>query len=652
MDWSRLSADDPREFVAQQILQLLWTTDSPWKTIDSVKPDVALIVIDVLQTELDAGPSNERYRTTCMKCLRVLGKHHDIVPTSFFCRNVRRDGAFPVSGGGFADIWKGTMEEKPVCLKVLRLFLTGSAREELLKDFCHEALVWRQLRHPNVLPFLGVTLTLCAPSFCLISPWMENGNIISFLQRYPSHDRLKAICEIAQGIRYLHELDPQIVHGDIRGANILVNNELRCCLADFGLSLVAESQTPASSAMVLRGSIRWLPPEMMDYSLFDHSRVAAKDIYSFGCTIIEIYTGKAPFWHIRSDAALINEVLTLKNKPPRPSADELPSDELWALIESCLSSSPKDRPTATTVLGQLRIMNGFCSTCPDDSPGPYVYQRVLATPSADAATPSGQVPMSSADLVIIRVDKPLVGNSTSRRPSLTLNTRNLVPSNNSSPDSSTASSTSHGRLSDSTSRLRPKGPRSPSTAGGNISPDSAQSEHGPTHTKFAVTPPTPMDNIAPLLSPVTPLCIKKRVDTTRLLPPKTSSKNRQAINGLFKAWASKPGDVVVKSLPKPVFPPFKWVRGVPIAVGAYSQISFALNAAVGEVMVVKQVEIPANREQSLHHRASRMIKHMYEMLKDLKYPNVVRCLGLELNTSGASLSVFPCAIPHTFSNAS
>ncbi len=50
MDWSRLSADDPREFVAQQILQLLWTTDSPWKTIDSVKPDVALIVIDVLQT--------------------------------------------------------------------------------------------------------------------------------------------------------------------------------------------------------------------------------------------------------------------------------------------------------------------------------------------------------------------------------------------------------------------------------------------------------------------------------------------------------------------------------------------------------------------------------------------------------------------------
>ncbi len=37
-----------------------------------------------------------------MKSLRVLGKHHDIVPTSFFCRNVRRDGAFPVSGGGFA----------------------------------------------------------------------------------------------------------------------------------------------------------------------------------------------------------------------------------------------------------------------------------------------------------------------------------------------------------------------------------------------------------------------------------------------------------------------------------------------------------------------------------------------------------------------
>ncbi|KAF9011553.1 kinase-like protein, partial [Hymenopellis radicata] len=139
--------------------------------------------------------------------------------------------------------------------------------------------------------------------------------------------------------------------------NVLVTNELHCCLADFGLSLVVESQAPNSSTMVLRGSVRWLLPEMMDYSLFHHSYVTAKDIvYSFGCTILEIYTGKAPFSHIKSDVALITEVLTHKNKLPGPSLQELPSDELRALVESCLSFAPQERPDATAVVGRLRAM--------------------------------------------------------------------------------------------------------------------------------------------------------------------------------------------------------------------------------------------------------------------------------------------------------
>ncbi|KAF9011554.1 hypothetical protein BDZ89DRAFT_963934, partial [Hymenopellis radicata] len=158
-----------------------------------------------------------RHRTICMKCLRALGEHHDVVPTSFFRQNVRRNGTFALWGGSFADIWKGTMDDQTVCLKVLRLFITGSVREQLLKDCFREALVWRQLRHRNVLPFLGVSNDLFAPSFCLISPWMENGNIMSFLERHPAHDRLQAICEISQGISYLHILDPRIIHGDIKG---------------------------------------------------------------------------------------------------------------------------------------------------------------------------------------------------------------------------------------------------------------------------------------------------------------------------------------------------------------------------------------------------------------------------------------------------
>ncbi|KAK0421841.1 hypothetical protein EV421DRAFT_1677732, partial [Armillaria borealis] len=92
----------------------------------------------------------------------------NIVPSSFSSRNVAKEGTNYICGGGFADIWKGRLDDTQVCLKVLRIFLPEKDREKLLRDFCQEALVWRQLCHPNILPFLGVSEDLFAPSYCLI----------------------------------------------------------------------------------------------------------------------------------------------------------------------------------------------------------------------------------------------------------------------------------------------------------------------------------------------------------------------------------------------------------------------------------------------------------------------------------------------------
>ncbi|KAK0204824.1 kinase-like domain-containing protein [Desarmillaria ectypa] len=174
-------------------------------------------------------------------------------------------------GGGFADIWKGRMGNMLICIKVLRTFIDNGIEERarVIKNFCHEALVWRNLKHPNVLPFLGVSTEPFAPSFCLISPWMQNGNIMSFLATNPANDRLTSIKEVANGMAYLHSLDLPIVHADIRGANILVTDGYRCCLYGFGLALTVETQAPGSPALALSGSIRWLAPEVLDNRLFD-----------------------------------------------------------------------------------------------------------------------------------------------------------------------------------------------------------------------------------------------------------------------------------------------------------------------------------------------------------------------------------------------
>ncbi|PBK89471.1 hypothetical protein ARMGADRAFT_935652 [Armillaria gallica] len=167
--------------------------------------------------ELDDAPHPDEYRKACMKCLRALCNARNIVPSSLFLRDVIREGKNPVGGGGFADIWKGHLHDTHVCLKVLRVFCPEEQKAKVLRDFCQEALVWRQLLHPNVLPFLGVSKDVFAPRYCLISPWMVNGNIMSYLEAHPDHDRLTSLVQVAEGMKYLHNRNPPIVHADIRG---------------------------------------------------------------------------------------------------------------------------------------------------------------------------------------------------------------------------------------------------------------------------------------------------------------------------------------------------------------------------------------------------------------------------------------------------
>ncbi|KAK0498047.1 kinase-like domain-containing protein, partial [Armillaria luteobubalina] len=219
------------------------------------------------------------------------------------------------------DIWKGRFRNTQVCLKVLRVFGTKEWRAKVLWEFCQEALMWRQLQHPNILPFLGVSEELFAPRYCLISLWMVNGNIISYLKTHPDHDRLMSLAQIAEGMKYLHNHNPPIVHADIQWgafANILVTDDLRCCLANFGLSLFAESQTFDSTSKMGKGSARWLAPEHLDpNAVIDRAYITMRDIYAYGCTVVEIYTGKPPFSDIKSEPAAMLAVIAGR-RPPRP----------------------------------------------------------------------------------------------------------------------------------------------------------------------------------------------------------------------------------------------------------------------------------------------------------------------------------------------
>ncbi|KAI3603722.1 hypothetical protein WG66_006690 [Moniliophthora roreri] len=344
----------------------------PWSLFWELGSAWARFVMELIQMELRwtesircKRPSHGtiRYRSRCWMSLLVLANTFNILPPSLYICDIRYDDQHAIWGGGFSDIWTGWKGDRRVCLKVLRTFATD---EIVIKEFYHEALIWAQLHHPNILPLTGVNEQLFAPRPCLVSPWMSNGNVNEFLKAFPETDRLTFMCEIASGIAYLHQFSPIIVHGDIKGANILVTDDIHCCLADFGLALAESdseypgSQSAASSAF-LRGSTRWLSPEYLDPSLFYSIQPKTRDVYAFGCTIYEIITGEIPFPHLKYDVAVISEVL--RGIRPRFSISDLGSQsysaDFWQLIEQCWAGEPGARPTAEYLAQTLDFYRSF-----------------------------------------------------------------------------------------------------------------------------------------------------------------------------------------------------------------------------------------------------------------------------------------------------
>ncbi|KAK7470196.1 hypothetical protein VKT23_001634 [Stygiomarasmius scandens] len=343
-------------------LRAVLSSAEPWSGFEHLTPRWAYGVAELLQLELSNSESSDSHRRKCLKYLRSLCRQFSILPPSYFLHDLVREGNYPISGGGFSDIYKGYSKSGPVCIKALRMFTNTTDIVQKFKDFSNEALVWKQLKHPNVLPFLGVSTEL-SPRFCLVSPWMENGNVNSFLEKNPDHDRLRMLSEIAEGLRYLHDCNPQIIHGDVRGANIMIDSSKTCCLADFGLALVTGSQTTSSSG---HGTFRWMAPEILLSWKGQEKIPSSRDVYAFACTALEIYTGQPPYAEIGD-----GQVLAMMNegkRPPRPVKPIAPiADQLWDLIEECWVEHAASRPSALKILQVLRSISSIPSVASQET---------------------------------------------------------------------------------------------------------------------------------------------------------------------------------------------------------------------------------------------------------------------------------------------
>ncbi|KAL5480484.1 hypothetical protein ACEPAI_1754 [Sanghuangporus weigelae] len=293
-------------------------------------------VIEFLIAHVDSHDSRELDRF-----LKLIVEERGILPTKVFLNDVYRVGSNYVHGGGFADVWKGEHEG------------------ENATEFIKEALLWRKLIHPNVLPFLGICRDEFAPQMALVSHWMEKGSLVEYLTKSPSADCLKLALGVARGLQYLHGLTPRVIHGDLRAANVLIDENEEPRITDFGLARVVDSQgTSIATSFKGRGTLRWQAPELLNASRFgqDMNKLTTKtDVYAFSCVYLEIFTGKVPFSELR-DGAVILEVAVHDRRPPWPGSSAVLkglTDFVWTTMNICWKTKPADRPEMPFVVSSL-----------------------------------------------------------------------------------------------------------------------------------------------------------------------------------------------------------------------------------------------------------------------------------------------------------
>ncbi|KAF8142866.1 kinase-like domain-containing protein, partial [Mycena galopus ATCC 62051] len=211
-----------------------------------------------------------------------------------------------------------------------------------------EAEILCFLKHENILGFVGI---LDDPKrMCIVMSWMEGGELNGFLKRNPDAPRAPLAHQICVGLDYLRS--QFIVHGDLKGANILIDEQGNPHISDFGSShIVPCLETTRSSHELLQnppqstcGTYRWIAPEILIPHRFDKSASRAtfeSDVFSFTMVLYEA-RGDIPFYE-KSDMAA-NLAILEGARPPNIS------DEIWILASECWRQHPTDRPRISSVL--------------------------------------------------------------------------------------------------------------------------------------------------------------------------------------------------------------------------------------------------------------------------------------------------------------
>lgn len=258
------------------------------------------------------------------------------------------------ASGSSGDLYRGTYLGMDVAIKYLRAeHLNGSSNVEFLQ----EIMILRSVNHENVVRFYGA----CTKhrKYLIVTEYMPGGNLYDFLHKKNNTLELPVILRIAigtsKGMDYLHRNN--IIHRDLKTANLLIGDGQVVKIADFGVS---RHRSQEGDMTAETGTYRWMAPEVINHKAYDHRA----DVFSFAIVLWELVTSKIPYENLTPLQAALSVRQGFRLVIP-PSVHP----RLSKLIRQCWDENPQMRPVFSDITVELEdILRSFQASNSKGSP--------------------------------------------------------------------------------------------------------------------------------------------------------------------------------------------------------------------------------------------------------------------------------------------
>jgi len=216
-------------------------------------------------------------------------------------------------------------------------------KKSMIDALKREISFLRELQHPNIVQYLGASSS--ADHLNIFLEYVPGGSVQTMLNSYGALKEpliRSFVRQIVTGLAYLHGRD--IIHRDIKGANILVDNKGGIKISDFGISKKIEASNLLNGAgnnknrPSLQGSVFWMAPEVVKQT--SYTRKA--DIWSLGCLVIEMMTGTHPF----PDCSQLQAIFKIGGAKISPTIPDEASPDARTFLTSTFEVDQQKRPSA------------------------------------------------------------------------------------------------------------------------------------------------------------------------------------------------------------------------------------------------------------------------------------------------------------------